>query len=101
MKSAVDVEIMGHRFTVASDEDEAHVRGVAEYVDGQMRRLADGRTTTTIVQLALLTALNIASEYWKLRHEQEELDRMISQLSHRLAMPVEGGESGPGKEQES
>jgi len=83
MKRAVDVEIMGHQFSVTSDDGEEHVRAVAEYVDQQMRQLAGGRTTTSL-QLALLTALNIASEYWKLRHEQEELDRIISRLSQRL-----------------
>ncbi len=89
MKQAVDVEIMGHRFTVASDDGEEHIRDIAEYVDHQMRQLSAGRTTN-ILQLALLTALNIASEYWKLRREQEELDRIISRLSQRLSTRVGG-----------
>ena len=98
MKAAVDVEIMGHCLTVTSDDGEAHIREVAAYVDHQMRHLADGRGPTPIVQLALLTALNIASECWKLRHEQEEMDRMISRLSHHLATRIGDQESRGGKE---
>ncbi len=84
MKRVLDVEIMGQRLTVASDDDDDHVRRVAEYVDQQMRQLADGQTTASMMQLALLTALNIASEYWKLQHQQEEVHRTINRLSQRV-----------------
>jgi cell division protein ZapA len=80
----VEVEIMGQRLTVASDEGEAHVRRVAGYVDGQMRQMAAGRTATGMADLALMTALNIASEYWKLHDQQEELHRTINRLSDRV-----------------
>ena len=89
MKRPLDVEIMGQRLTVTSDDDDGHVRQVAEYVDQQMRRLADGRTAASMTQLALLAALNIASEYWKLQHEQEELHRTINRLSQRVGARLE------------
>ena len=85
MKRPLDVEIMGQRLTVASDDGDDHVRRVAEYVDQQMRQLAGGLHTASTMQLALLTALNIASEYWKLQHEQEELHRTIHRLSQRVS----------------
>ena len=84
MKRPVEVEVMGQRLTVTSDDSEAHVRQVASYVDGQIRRLAERRAMTTPVDLVLLTALNIASEYWKLQLEQEELYQTISRLSKRV-----------------
>ena len=83
MKQPVDVEIMGQRLTVTSDEGDEHVRRIAGYVDEHMRQLARNGTAPTI-HLALLTALNIASEYWKLQHEQQELHRTIDQLSQRV-----------------
>ena len=89
MKQPFDVEIMGQRLTVASDEDNEHVRRAADYVDQQMRQLADGRGGASIVQLALLTALNIASEYWKLHQDQEELQRTINRLSQRVLARLE------------
>jgi len=80
----IEVEIMGQRLTVASDDAESHVRRVAGYVDGQMRQLAAGRTAAGMADLALLTALNIASEYWKLQDQQDELQRTIDRLSERV-----------------
>ena len=84
MKVPVDVEIMGQRFTVASDDSEAHVRQVAAYVDEQMRLLANGQPPGSTLHLALLTALNIASEYWKLQQQHEELYQTINRVSQRV-----------------
>ncbi len=89
MKRPLDVEIMGQRLTVASDDGDDHVRQVAEYVDRQMRQLGGNLTAASMIQLALLTALNIASEYWKLQHEQEELHRTINRLSQRVLARLE------------
>jgi cell division protein ZapA len=89
MKQPLDVEIMGQRLTVTSDEGDEHVRRMAEYVDQRMRQLAGGRATASMTQLALLTALNIASEYWKLQKEQEELQRTIHRLSQRVLARLE------------
>lgn len=85
MKQPVDVVIMGHRLTVTSDDGAEHVCEVAGDVDQKMRKLAEGRGGTTMVQLALLTALNIASECRKLSSEREELHRVIDRLSKRIS----------------
>ncbi len=86
MKQAVEVEIMGQRLTVSSDDGEEHVRQVAGYVDRQLRQLSRGRETTATLNLVLLTALNIASEYWKLQAEQEQVRETISRLSQRVSI---------------
>lgn len=84
MRQPLEVEIMGQRLTVASEDGEEHVRQVARYVEEQMQRLADGRLTATTLQLALVTALNIASEYRKLQHQQEELCQKVDRMAQRL-----------------
>lgn len=81
----MEVEIVGQRLTVTSDDAEEHVRQVAGYVDRRMRQLANGRPTTASLHLALITALNIASEYWKLEAQQEELHQTINRLTQRLS----------------
>lgn len=88
MKQPVDVEIMGVQLTVASDDGVQHVRQVAAYVDGRMRQFAAGVRGNPL-QAALLTALNIASEYWKLREEREELDRVLARVSKRVSSRLE------------
>lgn len=84
MKTVVDVQIMGHRLKVTSDDSEAHVRHVADYLNGRMRELAAQGSGVRPLDVAILAALNIASEYWKLREEQEEISRLIDRLAGRI-----------------
>lgn len=84
MKRPVEVEIMGQHLTVASDDGEAHVQQVAALVDQHMKQLANHQPPTSTLHLALLTALNIASEYWKLQQHHEQLNQTINRLSQRM-----------------
>ena len=80
----VQIEIMGHHLTVVSDEGEEHVREVAAYVDARMRQLAEGRAAPSILYVALVAALNMASEYHKLRRVQDDVSQRIDRVSQRV-----------------
>ena len=54
MKKAVDVEIMGQRFTVKSDAEETHVRQVADYVDEKMQQVLKGARSAGQFHVAML-----------------------------------------------
>ncbi len=84
MGEPLEIEIMGQRLMVRSEESEEHVRNVARFVDQRIRQLADSQLAATSLDLALVTALNIASEYWKLQHQQEELHQTIDRMAQRL-----------------
>lgn len=90
MKTVVDVQIMGQRLRVTSDDSEAHVRQVAEYLNGRMRELAAQGAGVRPLDVAILAALNIASEYWKLKEQQEEISRVIDRLAGRLVEGLAG-----------
>ena len=79
---------MGQRLTVRSEDDKQHVQSVARYLDEQIRRVAETQTTKTMVQAALVAALNIASDYWKLQHQQQEVDKAISRMVRRMAIEI-------------
>jgi cell division protein ZapA (FtsZ GTPase activity inhibitor) len=83
MREPLEVEIMGQRLVVRSEDGEEHVRKVARYVDEQIRQLADTRIASTL-DLALVAALNIASKYWKLQHQQEEAHQTIDRMARRI-----------------
>ncbi len=84
MKRAVEVKILGQTFTVASDERDDHLRKVAEMVDAKMRELAGGPRAVTTANVAILAALNIASEYQKLMDEREALHHALDKLAWRV-----------------
>ncbi len=80
----VEVEILGQKLSVASADGEEHVRRVAAYVERTMRDIAaDGRVVSSLT-VAVMAALNIASEYQKLKQEYGELDAAITRLNARL-----------------
>ncbi len=85
MQEPVEVEIMGYRLIVASDDTAEHVREVAAHVSRRMQQLADGRTVTPSLNLALVTALNIASEWRKLQRQQEELCETVNRTAQRVS----------------
>lgn len=84
MPEAVKVTIMGQVFSVSSEDGEEHLRRVASFVDDKMRQIADGGRVASSYTAAVLTALNIASEYQKLRDEQVEIEATIERLTARL-----------------
>ncbi len=84
MKQVVEVQIFGQRFAVASEDGPEHVCRVAELVDRKMRDLSAGSRQVTTLNLALLAALNIASDYEKLREQHGALQQAIDRLSARV-----------------
>jgi len=84
MDRPVEVEIMGYRLIVTSDDSEDHIREVAAYVHRRMQQLAEGRGGAPSLNLALVTALNIASEWRKLQHQQQELCQTVNRTAQRV-----------------
>jgi len=85
MRQPVEVEILGCRLTVASDDSEEHIREMAAYVAWRMQQLAGARAPGPSLNLALVTALNIASEWRKLQRQQEELCQMVNRTAQRVS----------------
>jgi cell division protein ZapA len=92
MRHAVQVEIMGQTFSVTSEDGEEHVRRVAGYVDGKMREVTAGGRVASSYAAAVLAALNIASEYQKLREQSLEVEATIDRLAARFATKPRGRE---------
>ena len=85
MKKAVDVEIMGEKFTVRSDAEESYVRKVAVYVDGKMQEVMKTTRPVGKSSVAMLAALNIADEYQRLKENHEAIMQRLNHLSKRLS----------------
>ncbi len=86
MTKTTDVEIYGQRYAIRGDADEAYIRRLASFVDGQMRHLAEGLNTTTPSKLAVLTALNLAHQLFEAEKKRAQTDadverRMVSMMA--------------------
>ncbi|MFQ5666415.1 MAG: cell division protein ZapA [Candidatus Binatia bacterium] len=85
MQRPVEIEILGQKLVVTSDDNAEHVREMARYVDRRMRTLAAGGVSAASLPLALIAALNIESEYWKLQRQQKEMCETINRLTQRVS----------------
>lgn len=71
------VEIYGKQYTLMGNESSNHMREVANHVDETMRKIGQQNTKLDASQLAVLSAVNIADEYLKLKREHSELLNLI------------------------
>ena len=91
----VQISIRGRRYTLRSDEDE-DLPAIAAYVDKKMAEIADRGAAVDEPTLAMLAALNIASELERLRRQVDEelasVDRGIAStaLLVEAALPDDG-----------
>jgi len=66
-RPVVSVSIRGQEFRIRTDDDEASLQRVAQYLDDTMATVEKKTGTVDTLQLALLSALNIARELVELR----------------------------------
>ena len=96
----VQITIRGRRYTVRSEEDDVDVVAVARYLDERMQELAGRPGAPDEYTVAMLTALNIASDFERYRRsvdiELADLDRDLASASAvlRAALPGQAVEAG-------
>ncbi len=64
-KRKVDITIDGRNFTVVGSETEDYVKSLAAYLDSKMKEVLDKNTKLSYSTAAILTAFNIADQYYK------------------------------------
>ena len=90
----VRITIRGRQYTLRTDEPEEDVAAVAAFVDAKMAELS--RSSFDEYTVALLSALNIASEYHRFRKQLAErlegYDRELAAVSAVIEAAAPGGE---------
>jgi cell division protein ZapA len=85
MAEDIEVEIFGQVFRVASgDATPAYIQHLACYVDEKMRTLASATKSMPLNRMAILTALNIADDLFKLRDSYEQSARLVDAKTEQL-----------------
>jgi cell division protein ZapA len=92
MTSSKKIQIYGKTYNLKSSSSEVDAAEVATYVDSRMKELANARGKTPTLDLAILTALNIAQELMELKNqvgtkdeaEGEKLQQLLEVLDEEL-----------------
>lgn len=80
MERFVEVNILGHDYTVKTDAETEYIQEIASYVDKKMSEIVRNTKTVSTLNVAILAALNIADEFFKEMQKREEL---IEEVEHR------------------
>ena len=81
---SVQVHIFGQIYSVKGMEDHDYIRELAEYVDGKMRDVQKGSGTADPHRVAILTALTISDELYRLREQHASLEKTAETTVRKL-----------------
>ncbi len=83
--SDVRVQIFGSEYRIDSETDPEHIRKVASYIDQKMREIASALALRTRSTVAVLTAVNLADELFKIEEEGRRVDQLSREKADQLA----------------
>lgn len=82
---SVEVQILGQYYSIKTEEDEAYIKSLARYVDEKLKEIYSVAPNINQSKASVMAAFGIADELFKLRLEQETLDRMIEEKTKILS----------------
>ncbi len=89
MARTIDVEIYGQRYTIRGEADEAYVKRLAQFVDDQMRTLAQSMKTATLAKLAILTAINLSHQLFEAERRRQQGEAEVEKRMASLMESIE------------
>jgi cell division protein ZapA len=87
--SLVSVSIFGQSYSLRAEETGKYVEELAKYVDSQMRTLSESTGTTDSLRVAVLAAVNIADELFKLRERHLSDEARVESAARELTTALD------------
>ena len=84
MDNKVTIRIKDTEYSIRGSDDREQMLKVAEYVDKKLREISEFKQELSEDKKAILTALDIAGDYFQLIKEKEVLLAEINNRSKRL-----------------
>jgi cell division protein ZapA len=85
----VEIKVFGQTYTVKTDAEEDHIQEVARYVNEKMEEVLKKTRSVSTMNVAILTALNIADDLLKEKERRIALLREIEKKSKDLAEKID------------
>jgi cell division protein ZapA len=85
----VDIKVFGQTYTVKTDTEEDHIQEVARYVNEKMDEVLKKTRSVSTMNVAILTALNIADDLLREKERRIALLREIETKSKELAEKID------------
>jgi len=82
MENKVTVKIYGQEYTIVGEKTETEIQRIAEYVDNKMRLISRVAGDAAQGSIGILSAINIAEEYFDALAQMETLRTAKTQLEN-------------------
>lgn len=86
---SVKVEIFGQMYNIRGKDDQDYIRELAAFVDAKMKDVQKGTGTADPHRVAILTALTISDELFRLRQQHGTLEQTAETAAKRLLSMTE------------
>ncbi len=87
----VKISIYGHTYNIQGDAPPEYMRELAAFVSERMEEVAGSVRNGNMVQIAILTALNIADEYFQLKNQRVTSTQLLEQKTSALISMLDEG----------
>ena len=85
----VEIKVFGQTYTVKTDAEENYIQDVAKYVNEKMDEVLKKTKSVSTLNVAILTALNIADDLLKEKEKRISLLREVETKSKDLVEKIE------------
>lgn len=89
MKKPVKVKIFDHEYLIKSDEDDNQVLEIARFVNDIFEEIKDNTEGLSEAKTAILAAFHIASDYFQILKEHDELENEIQKRAKSLNYQID------------
>ena len=89
MPKARKVKILGRTCTIKSDEEENHVNQIVGYINEKVEEVLKTTVTAVSFDVLVLTALNIANDYFKADNKNKSILSCIENRSISIINTIE------------
>ncbi|MDD5774117.1 MAG: cell division protein ZapA [bacterium] len=84
IKKGTTVDIYGSEYTIKGKESPEYIREIAGYVNKKMEDLSKKSALISPQKIAILSAVNITDEYFKLKSEKQGNKSLIREKSRSI-----------------
>jgi len=92
---SVQITIFGQSYSIKGKDDPAYIRELAAFIDAKMKEVQKGTGTVDPHRVAILAALTIADELYRLREQYHNLETKAENTLDRLLEVTEFNENEP------
>ncbi len=85
-KNKIEVFIGGKVYKILGEESEEYMQMVAKYIDKKMMEISSSQRSAVLnsTMVSVLTSINVADEYFKLKRQNEMLLKQLEELNIKL-----------------